>query len=109
MMVWMLVGSFIAFLDLLDHDDSDAIPDIEQDAPVADAHSVTVFVAGQRLYVPAIRPVPEGFCRIKNLLPGLPAPDLVKLPIGLSPPVDVVHGLLYKLKYNLLSRKMSKG
>ena len=53
----MSVGSFITFLYLLDHDDPDAILDIEQDTPVADAHSETVFVVGQGLHVPAVWPV----------------------------------------------------
>ena len=95
-MVWMLVGSFIAFLDLLDQDDSDAVLDIEQDAPIADPHSVVAFMAGKRLYVPAIWPVSERVRRVVERLPGLPAPDFVKLPIGLDLPVDRIHGLFYK-------------
>jgi len=96
MMVWMLVGSFIAFLDLLDHDDSDAILDIEQDAPIADPHPVAAFMACQRLYVPAIGPVTERFRCVVERLPGFPASDLVKLPIGLGPPVDCIYDLSYK-------------
>jgi hypothetical protein len=82
MIVWMSVGSFITFLDLLDHDDPDAIFDIEQDTPVADAHSETVFVISQGLHVPAVRPVPERFRCIVNLLLDLLTTDFVKLPVG---------------------------
>src|SRR4030043_977828 len=59
MMVWMSVGSFVTFLDLLDHDDPDVILDIEQDTPVADAHPETVFAADQGIHVPAARPSPR--------------------------------------------------
>jgi hypothetical protein len=97
----MLVGSFIAFFDLLNHDDPDAILDIEEDAPIADAHPIAVLMTGQSLYVPAIRPVPERFHHIVDLLAGLPTPDFVKLPIGFGSPVDAVHELIYKFKISI--------
>jgi hypothetical protein len=102
----MLVGSFIAFFNLLNHDDLDAILNIEEDAPIADAHPVAVLMTGQSLYVPAIRPMPECFHRIVDLLADLPAPDFVKLPIGFGSPVDAVHELLYKFKISLRQEKI---
>jgi hypothetical protein len=84
MMVWMLVGVLIAFFNLLNRNDSDAILNIEQDTPVADPHPVSVFLAGQSFHVSANRPASQRFHRIVNPLPDLPAADFVKLLIALA-------------------------